>query len=74
MRDVAKHIDDYALDQGRQKSVARQSLEVSTMEAEGPTLHWLEVRMNAQQASQASRALFTAIKEAAQLFREGPPM
>jgi hypothetical protein len=35
MRDVAEHIDDYALNQGRQKAIVRQSLEVSTMKAEG---------------------------------------
>src|SRR5919197_2257924 len=45
MRDVAEHIDDYALDQGRQKAVAVQSLEVSTMEADGPTLCWLQARL-----------------------------
>jgi hypothetical protein len=54
MRAVAEHIDDYALDQGRQRAVARQSLEVSTMEAEGPTLHWLQARLNAREASCAS--------------------
>jgi hypothetical protein len=73
MRDVAEHIDDYALDEGRQKAVARQSLEVSTMEADGPTLCWLQARLNARDASQASRALFTAVKEASQLFRAGSP-
>ena len=56
MRDVAEHVDDYAADQGRQKAVARQSLEVSTMEADGPTLSWLQASLNAREASQASRA------------------
>lgn len=73
MRDVAEHIDDYALDQGRQKAVARQPLEVSTMEADGPTLCWLQARLNAREASQSSRALFAAVKEASQLFRAGSP-
>jgi hypothetical protein len=68
VRDVAEHIDEYALDQGRRKSVARQSLEVSTIEAEGPTLHWLETRLNAREALQASEALFAAVKEAVRLF------
>lgn len=71
MRDVAEHVDDYALDQGRQKAVRRQSLEVSTMEAEGPTLHWLQARLNAREASQASQTLFAAVKEASHLFRAG---
>lgn len=73
MRDVAEHIDDYALDQGRQRAVARQSLEVSTMEDEGLTLHWLQARLNAREASQASRTLFAAVKEASRLFRIDPP-
>ena len=73
MRDVAEHIDDYALDQGRQRAVARHSLEVSTMEAEGPTLHWLQARLNAREASEASRTLFAAVKDASHLFRVGSP-
>jgi hypothetical protein len=62
MRDVAEHVDDYAADQGRQKAVARQSLEVSTMEADGPTLSWLQASLNAWEAAQASRALFAALR------------
>ena len=58
MRDVAEHVDDYALDQGRQKAVARQSLEVSTMEADGPTLCWLQARLNAREASGGSSSVF----------------
>lgn len=73
MRDVAEHVDDYALDQGRQKAVARQSLEVSTIEADGPTLCWLQARLNAREASQAGRVLFAAVQEASRLFRAGSP-
>jgi hypothetical protein len=73
MRDVAEHVDDYALDQGRQKAVRRRSLEMSTMEAEGPTLHWLQARLNAREAFQANEALFAAVKEASHLFRAGSP-
>jgi len=54
----------YAIDQGRQKAVARQSLEVSTMEADSPTLSWLQASLNAREASQASRSLFAALREA----------
>jgi hypothetical protein len=73
MRDVAEHVDDYAIDQGRQRAIARQSLEVSTMEADGPTLFWLQARLNAREASQASRALFAALKEASSLFSADSP-
>jgi hypothetical protein len=41
IRDVAEHIDDYALEKGRNKSVVRKALEVSTLDAQGPTLEWL---------------------------------
>jgi hypothetical protein len=73
MRDVAEHIDDYALDRGRQNAVPRQLLEVSTMEADGPTLCWLQSRLNAREASHASRALFAALKEASELFHASSP-
>jgi hypothetical protein len=68
MRDVAEHIDDYAIDQGRQRNVARQSLEVSFMEDEGPTLEWLGSRLNAQEALQASQQLFEALKGISHAF------
>lgn len=68
MRDVAEHIDDYAVDQGRKRSVARQSLEVSTLDEEGPTLHWLGAQLNAGDALQASQHLFAAIKEGSRAF------
>jgi len=73
MRDVAEHVDDYALDEGRQKAVRRQSLEASTMETEGPTLYWLESKLNAREACKASQALFGAVKEASRFFRAGSP-
>ena len=73
MRDVAEHVNDHVVDQGRQKAVARQSLEVSMMEADGPTLCWLQATLNARDASQASRALFAALKEASSLFRVDSP-
>jgi hypothetical protein len=38
------------------------------MEAEGPTLHWLESRLNAREALQAGETLFAAVKEAVYLF------
>lgn len=67
-RDVAEHVDEYAIDQGRKKSVARQSLETSTMEEDGPTRHWIGTRTNAREALAASQALFLAITEASRLL------
>jgi hypothetical protein len=68
MRDVAEHIDDYAIDQGRQRDVARQSLEVSFMDDEGPTLEWLGSSLNAQEALHASQRLFEALKGISHAF------
>jgi hypothetical protein len=62
-RNVAEHIDDYAVDRGRERSVDRRSLEVSTFNSEGPTLHWLGSALNATEALQASERLFTAVKQ-----------
>lgn len=69
MRNVGEHIDDYAVDQGRKKTIARQALEVSTLEEEGPTLHWLGAKLNAPEALEVSQHLFTAIKEASHVFQ-----
>jgi hypothetical protein len=68
MRDVAEHIDEYAIDQGRKKSVARQSLEVSALDDEGPTLNWLGNKLNALEAIDGSRTLFAVIQDAARLL------
>lgn len=68
MRDVAEHIDDYAKEIGRDKSVQRQSLEVSSMNEDGPELEWLEGSLNSQKALSASQALFVAIREAGKVF------
>ena len=68
MRDVAEHIDDYALDNGRNRAVTKEILEVSTFAEDGPTLRWLGAELNAQQALVASEALFQAIQQAASSF------
>jgi hypothetical protein len=69
MRDVAEHIDDYALDRGRSRSVAHHSLEVSSLNDDGPTLEWLEARLNAEEALRAAQELFCAIQEASSAFQ-----
>jgi hypothetical protein len=68
MRDVAEHIDDYAVDRGRERSIARQSLEVSFMSNDDSTIEWLGARLNSQEALKASQRLFEAIKEASRAF------
>ena len=64
LRDVAEHIDDYALDQGRQRTVARRELEVSALDVEKKTLIWLGHSLNADTALEAAQTLFKAIQDA----------
>jgi len=67
MRDVAEHIDDYAVDEGRDKSISRKALEVSS--TEGETWTWLGFDMNAHEALLAGVALFEAMKVCGSLIK-----
>jgi len=62
-RDVAEHIDDYALDQGRRQNVKRQALEVSTLNGNGNSLSWLGRTLNADEALAASESLFKSLQD-----------
>jgi hypothetical protein len=74
LRDVAEHIDDYALDRGhRKKTVARESLEVSRIDDHGPTLDWLGASLDAFDAFRASQSLFAAIKDGSRAFQQTGP-
>jgi hypothetical protein len=68
MRDVAEHIDDYAIEQGREASVERGLLEVSSLNdgEDGLILGWLGHQLNADKALSASRKLFDTIRKAQQ--------
>jgi hypothetical protein len=68
MRDVAEHIDDYAKDIGRDKSIHRRSLEASSLNDDGPELEWLEGNLNSQAALSASQKLFSAIQGVGDVF------
>jgi hypothetical protein len=68
LRDVAEHIDDYAVDSGRERSIRRQWLEVSSISMEGPTLKWLRHQLNSEEALRAGQKLFRAIQEASAGF------
>jgi hypothetical protein len=63
MRDVAEHIDDYAIDSGRNRSISRKSLEVGSFNSE--TWQWLGFEIDTGLALSASIALFAAIKNCA---------
>ncbi|HCG03147.1 MAG TPA: hypothetical protein DEV93_21730 [Chloroflexi bacterium] len=64
LRDVAEHIDEYAVDSGKRDSVLRHDLEVSSIDGGGPTLNWLGVQLNASEALVAAGRLFKAIQDA----------
>jgi hypothetical protein len=62
MRDVGEHIDEYALDQGRNKSVSRRALQVGSWD--GTTLTWLGDSLTADEALASAEALVAAIRRA----------
>jgi hypothetical protein len=60
MRDVAEHIDDYAVDGGKDKSISRKNLEVAS--CDGETWQWLGFEMDIGEAFLASVGLFETLK------------
>ena len=65
MRDVAEHIDDYAIEQGKDSSVESGLLEVSSLN-DGLVLEWLGNQLDADKALIASRKLFDVIRKTQQ--------
>jgi hypothetical protein len=70
MRDVAEHIDEYAIDSGRDRNVSRKSLEVAS--CNGVTWTWLGYELDANEAMKASGQLFEAIRQG-QIFLSKKP-
>ncbi len=60
MRDVSEHIDDYAVDNGRNKDISRKCLEVLTYNT--TTFEWLGFQLDTEDAIKASQKLFNAIR------------
>src|ERR1700761_6329203 len=56
MRDVAEHIDDYAMGTGRDKSINRKSLEVGI--TDGETWEWLGFKLDVGVALRAGIKIF----------------
>ena len=61
MRDLAEHIDDYAVDQGRNQKISRKMLEVSTLN--DTELNWLGSKLDVDEALKASEKLYEVLKE-----------
>jgi hypothetical protein len=68
MRDVAEHIDDYAVDSGKDRSISRKSLEVGS--SDGEIWQWLGFEIDASKALSASIALFGVLKNCAPLIKK----
>lgn len=60
MRDVAEHIDEYAIDSGRRMDVSRCELAVGAWD--GTTFSWMNSTLNIEKAQAAAEALFRALQ------------
>jgi len=69
MRDVAEHIDDYAVDSGKDRNISRKALEVAR--CDGETWHWLGFELDASEALLAAATLFGALKDCSLLIKKG---
>lgn len=62
MRDTAEHVDDYALDHGRDDEIVRQSLEVAVVGEN--SIEWLGHRLDVDVALAAAQRPFDGIRAA----------
>lgn len=68
MRNTLEHVDEYALDLGRNKKVSRKGLEVGKFDEE--KFEWLGCSLKCKDALTASRLLFKAIVDGLELLKE----
>jgi hypothetical protein len=71
MRDVIEHVDDYALNKGKNKNVKRRSVEVGGYD--DTVFQWLGHELNAHEAMEAAQSLFKDMQAAQSFFSDGPP-
>jgi hypothetical protein len=62
MRNVGEHIDAFAVDKGRDRTVSRLQLQVGQMNQK--TIHWLGEQLDTDVALDAAQKLFDAIRAA----------
>lgn len=67
MRNVGEHVDEYAVERGRDRNVSRRTLQVGTFDT--TTLKWLGERLDADDALAAAERLYGAIKDARSTYR-----
>lgn len=70
MRNVGEHVDEYAVERGRDRSIDRRALQAGTFDA--TTLEWLGERLDADDALAAAERLYRAIDDARSSSREMP--
>jgi hypothetical protein len=63
MRNVGEHVDVYALDRGRDKTISRRELQIGKWV--GTTFHWLGAQLDIERAMTASEELLNAMRNAA---------
>jgi hypothetical protein len=71
LRDVAEHIDDFAIDGGKDKNISRKSLEVAV--CDGEKWQWLGFEIDIGKAFSASVRLFETLKMCGQLVKNVSP-
>jgi hypothetical protein len=69
MRNVGEHLDEYALDEGRDQRVSRHDLQVGAFDEE--TFDWLGCRLDVDRALTAAEALHGAVVEARRAHSPG---
>jgi hypothetical protein len=62
MRNVGEHIDAFAVDEGRHRTVSRLQLQVGEMNER--TIHWLGEQLDTDVALDTAQKLFDAIRAA----------
>lgn len=72
VRNVAEHIDDYALERGHDNTVSRFSLEVSQFESDGPALSWHGGYLHAETALSAAEQLFLRMQVVRNELKKAP--
>jgi hypothetical protein len=72
LRDIAEHIDDYSVDQGKNKNIDRRYLENCMVTGGGKTWTWLGESINTDDLLDAGGALFKELKRAQTQIQELP--
>lgn len=70
MRNVGEHIEDYAMDAGRERHIHRKLLQVGGWD--GTTYQWLDLELNVDTAHDAAAGLYMAVRDSAKSISKKP--